>query len=102
MQNKIKTFLFFVYGIISINVVFAQQNLNFVRSFAAQKPIVNEPDIISGSRTVQEVIRSTEYIDGFGRPVQSVVKQSSPLLKDLVSIRVYDNWGREVNSYLPF
>ncbi|MGV3765220.1 MAG: DUF6443 domain-containing protein [Chitinophagaceae bacterium] len=48
----------------------------------------------------------TEYIDGLGRPIQVVVKNGSWVTdgtaKDLVSVKVYDEYGRETYSYLPF
>src|SRR5262245_35220605 len=102
MQNSVKRILIVGLIVMNVNAGVAQQSLNFVRAFSALKPITSEPDMIAGTRTVQEVVRTTEYIDGFGRVVQSVVKQASPLSKDLVNIRVYDSWGREVNRYMPF
>lgn len=102
MHNKLKFGLILIAGIVSARSMLAQQNLNFVRTWVAQKPIANEADIISASRTAQEVIRTTDYMDGFGRPVQSVIKQASPALKDLVDMHVYDAFGREAQRYLPF
>lgn len=102
MHNKLKFGFILICGVVSIQSAVAQSNLNFVRSWVAQKPIANEVDIISSARTAQEVIRMTEYIDGYGRPVQSVTKQASPALKDMVDMHVYDSWGREVQRHLPF
>jgi hypothetical protein len=78
------------------------QTYNTVKSWVAQKPITTEADIISTAHSVQEVAQGTKFIDGFGRPVQSVTKQISPLLQDAVTMHVYDSWGREVQQYLPF
>ncbi len=75
---------------------------NMVRNWLAQKPVTNETDIISNTQTVQDVIQTTQYIDGLGRTVQSVSKKTSPLQKDAVDMSVYDNLGREVRKYLPF
>lgn len=102
IYNKLKTALLLVCVVAGLQPAIAQSNLNFVRSWVAQKPIANEVDIISSARTAQEVIRMTEYVDGYGRPVQSVTKQASPALKDMVDMHVYDSWGREVQRYLPF
>ncbi len=78
------------------------QTYNVVRNWTAQKPIVNEVDIVSASRTVNEVVQTTQYMDGFGRPIQSVAKQTSPLQKDVVNIHAYNTMGREVQRFLPF
>jgi hypothetical protein len=49
---------------------------------------------------------TTQYLDGLGRPVQSVVKKGSLITGgsavDLLSAIDYDSYGREVRSYLPF
>lgn len=78
------------------------QNLNISRTWIAERPIALEADIISTSRTVQEVKQGTQYLDGFGRMVQTVSKQISPLQKDAVNMHVYDSWGRELQQFLPF
>jgi len=75
---------------------------NSVRTWMARKPLQNESDVISSSRTAQEVIQATEYQDGFGRPLETVTKQVSPLGNDLVSAAAYDPYGREQFVYLPF
>lgn len=102
MHNKIKFGLILICGVASVHSSMGQANLNFVRTWLAQKPIANEVDIIASARTAQEVIRQTDYVDGYGRPVQSVTKQASPALKDMVDMHVYDSWGREVQRHLPF
>lgn len=48
------------------------------------------------------VKQMTEYFDGLGRPSQGVSWQASPLQKDLVTVQVYDPYGREATKYLPY
>lgn len=43
-----------------------------------------------------------EYFDGLGRPLQSVMMQASPGMKDIVQPVKYDNYSREVYKYLPY
>lgn len=80
--------------------------INYVRTWDPVKPYSDDADVISSSRTLQEVRQSTQYFDGLGRPLQTVIKKgslvtgSSPV--DLVSPVVYDDFGREVYKYLPF
>jgi len=75
---------------------------NSVRAWSAKIPLKNESDVISTARTVQEVSQSVQYTDGFGRPLQAVIKQASPLHNDIVTATVYNSWGQEQYKYLPF
>jgi RHS repeat-associated protein len=79
--------------------------VSYIRSWDALSPQTN-PNTMTGG-TVQDVRQSTQYYDGLGRLVQTVVKQGS--LKsstasnvDLVIPVFYDNMGREQFKYLPF
>ncbi|MBN8684316.1 MAG: RHS repeat-associated core domain-containing protein [Chitinophagales bacterium] len=47
-------------------------------------------------------VETFQYIDGLGRLIQTVGKQQSPTLKDVVSVVQYDKWGRESRMYNPF
>jgi RHS repeat-associated protein len=78
------------------------QTYNTLKSWVAQKPFTNEIDMVSAGLPAQDVIQSTEFIDGFGRTVQTVSKQTSPLLQDAVAMHVYDSWGRETKKYMAF
>jgi RHS repeat-associated protein len=51
-----------------------------------------------------DVKQTTQYLDGLGRPVQTVVRQVTPgtTPKDLVSPVLYDAFGREAYKYLPY
>jgi RHS repeat-associated protein len=42
------------------------------------------------------------YYDGFGRPIQQVGMQVTPLQKDIIQPIVYDSQGRQTKSYLPY
>ena len=75
---------------------------NAVRVWTAKIPLTNQSDMISGSRTNREVEQVTQYTDGFGRPLQVVTKQGSPLGKDMVTANVYNTLGQEQYKYLPF
>ena len=45
---------------------------------------------------------STEYLDGLGRPVQTVRRGASPTGRDLVQPVAYDALGRQPRQYLPY
>ncbi len=77
---------------------------NYVRIWAATAP---QPDpnalLTSGLR---EVIQTTQYLDGLGRPLQTVIKQGSLITSsssaiDLTSMVEYDAFGKETYKYLP-
>ncbi|MET3878746.1 DUF6443 domain-containing protein [Chitinophaga sp. OAE865] len=76
--------------------------INYVRSWEPAMPSGDSATIAAPARTVAEVRQSTEYFDGLGRPIQSVVKGLSPSGKDMITPTIYDQYGREQYKYLPF
>ncbi len=74
--------------------------LSYVRTWDASAPEQNL-DTLKG-RPVTDVKQTTVYVDGFGRPIQTVQKKISPNQKDMVSAAIYDDYGREQYKYLPF
>ncbi len=57
---------------------------------------------INSARSTCEVNQTIQYIDGLGRPLQSVTVQGSPTFKDVVQPVAYDAYGREQLKYLPY
>ncbi len=85
----------------------AQTPINFVRTWEALTP-QTDPSTLQ-NKTVREVRQTTQYLDGLGRPIQTVVREGSlntaaghTQAYDLVSAVVYDAFGREEKQYLPF
>jgi RHS repeat-associated protein len=64
-----------------------------------------DPNIIP-SKSVKDAKQTTQYLDGLGRDLQTVVKQGSletgSTPKDLISSNEYDAFGRESFKYLPY
>jgi hypothetical protein len=86
-------------------VAITNAQVNYVRTFDATAPEQNANALMG--RWVSDVKTSTQYIDGLGRPIQTVVKQgsletSTNNLADLVSTNIYDDFGRESIKRLPF
>ena len=75
---------------------------NHVRTWEPQRPYSTDTEVASESRTVAEVRQATQYIDGLGRPLQTVMKQTTPSYNDMVAPIVYDAFGREQYKYLPY
>lgn len=76
--------------------------INYVRTREAKSRITDESVFASATSTnVQQV---TSYIDGLGRPLQTVKQQVSPGSnpEDMVSPVFYDPLGRETYKYLPY
>jgi RHS repeat-associated protein len=79
--------------------------INFVRTWDAVKPETNVNNI-TASNLPTEFKMTTQYLDGIGRPIQTVVKQGSLMTgssaTDIVMATEYDQFGRQLVSYLPF
>jgi RHS repeat-associated protein len=76
--------------------------VNYVRCWQPQQPFAAESDVIDNSRTVDQVNQTTQYVDGLGRSLQTVNKQSTPQKTDLVTPSCYDDYDRESYKYLPY
>lgn len=78
--------------------------VNHVRNWQAMRPGLTEATIENGA--AREVRQVTQYYDGLGRAVQTVIKQGSRPTDgtpaDLVKPYIYDARGREQYRYLPF
>lgn len=81
--------------------------LNYVRKWEALGPWQNSSTF--GSQSHTEVKQTTSYVDGLGRPLQTVIKAamtvysgSTKFAKDLVSPVIYDEYGREQYQYMPY
>lgn len=86
--------------------------VNYVRTWDAMKPD-NNPANFSTAAVLQHSRMTTQYFDGLGRPLQTVVKKgsletnpadlySSANAVDFVTGTVYDAFGREAQKFLPF
>ena len=78
--------------------------VNYVRSFDVTAPIQDANALLS--RPLKDVKVTTQYLDGLGRPIQTVMREGSMLTgsaaTDMVSTNVYDEFGREKIKYLPY
>lgn len=77
--------------------------VNYVRTRQAIAPINDENNFAGAGYS--QVSQATQYLDGFGRPIQTVIKDAyynGTNTQDLVSPVVYDEFGREPIKYLPY
>ena len=76
-------------------------NINYVRTLQPNKPIT-DPNLITTNLSPVDVQQQTQYIDGLGRLLQTVIKGVTPAMKDMVAPVIYDEFGRESFQYLPY
>jgi RHS repeat-associated protein len=74
--------------------------LNYVRTYTSRQEFTDATRLTQA--TVAGVQIKTEYLDGLGRPVQTVLRQESPLLRDVVQPMAYDEFGLQPKTYLPY
>jgi RHS repeat-associated protein len=85
--------------------------LNYVRTWDATAPEQDDNNL--PSKSLRDVKQTTVYLDGLGRPLQTIVRKgslttdpvnpgSSSAAVDMISPVVYDVLGREQYKYLPF
>ncbi|WP_198173017.1 DUF6443 domain-containing protein [Hymenobacter ginkgonis] len=78
----------------------AAGDVNYVRSWSPRVALTEAGRVAAAP--VDSVSTSTQYLDGLGRPVQTVLRQASPRRRDLVQPQAYDGLGREPRQYLPY
>jgi RHS repeat-associated protein len=85
--------------------------LNRIKSWMVEKVGVKNFDNGAGDKVVnltgEDVIRMYSYVDGLGRPVQTIGVGQSPSStisnnKDIVSHIAYDAYGRQNKQFLPY
>jgi RHS repeat-associated protein len=75
--------------------------VNFIKTWQPLQPYAVKSDVTSETDATK-VSRTTQYIDGLGRLLQTVGWQGSPSMKDIVAPSVYDSIGREQYKFLPY
>ncbi|WP_182922499.1 DUF6443 domain-containing protein [Pedobacter planticolens] len=93
-------------GLLCLSAVVTKAQLPTLnRNFVMETVVKHQGHQTAGSLAllpVDSANRSIQYLDGLGRPLQSVQWQGSPLKKDIVQAVVYDALGREELKYLPY
>jgi len=83
----------------------AGTQVSYVRTWDATAPESNPNNLMT--RPLKDVKQTTQYVDGLGRPIETVAMKGSletatGTNADMVNANVYDPYGREVTKYLPF
>jgi len=97
------------YGSTTINITVITSNGNptqtqnyVITNTTRQSGIVNDATLAAAAMDKTKVQMAIQYVDGLGRSIQTVVAAASPMGNDIVQPEVYDQYGREVNKYLPY
>jgi RHS repeat-associated protein len=84
---------------------YVNPKINYVRTWDVVVP-VSDANSLTISTDVTTARVTTGYVDGLGRPLQTVIKKGSLVTGgsavDIVSAVEYDHFGREQFKYLPF
>ncbi|MBL7727283.1 MAG: hypothetical protein JNM68_06345 [Dinghuibacter sp.] len=79
----------------------ANMPVNIVRTWEARKTVTDTSSTSLNNNTNFKT--ASAYFDGLGRPIQTIVKGNSyDGTKDIVSMNLYDEYGRETKQYLPY
>ena len=79
-----------------------ETNLNMVGEQTIRKKYTSEAVLNTLSVTNKETLWKKTYLDGLGRPIQTINQEASPGSQDVVQVMVYDEIGRSPQTYLPF
>ena len=75
--------------------------VNYVRTWEPRKAVTDAGAVSLNNNANFKT--ATAYVDGLGRPIQTVVKGNNyDGTKDIISMNVYDEFGREAKQYLPY
>jgi RHS repeat-associated protein len=85
-----------------IVIVAVSSSYNFIRERDVLKAGVMDTVTSDGLTSAYDIAQTSQYFDGLGRTVQTVVKQASPMQNDVVIPVVYDNFGRQSVQYMPY
>lgn len=76
--------------------------LNYVRTWNALGRFGSENELTNAG--YKNVVQTTDYFGGLGRPLQTVTRQATPGAspKDVVTPFYYDNFGQESYKFMPY
>lgn len=81
------------------SVAIPSTDQNYIATYTPREAFSNVADLTTNAC---KVIQTIQYIDGLGRPLQTVQVKGSPTFNDIVQPIAYDQYGRESAKYLPY
>ena len=90
-------------NIVSVTMgTLSSSNLNYIRTRDITRPGITDLATANSLTDAHDVRQVTQYLDGLGRPFQTVGEKASPLGQDLVTMSMYDLFGNEPYAFLPY
>jgi len=103
LHHKLCTGLLVVIGVFAGSVSLSQTTTqNYVRVRVSRKPIATVARLDQLTANKDSVMTTIQYMDGLGRPLQTVQRQASTGGNDIIQPMAYDAYGREALKYLPY
>lgn len=75
--------------------------INRITTWIPSMPTADPDKLIDTLRIVKEVVQSSQYMDGLGRPLQTVTRKAMNG-RDIVAPVLYDSMGRQSFNYLSY
>jgi len=88
--------------LLTLNLHAQTSTQNYIRTRVARKAITNNARLDTLTANKDSVMTTIQYVDGLGRPLQTVMQRASPLGNDIIQSFEYDEFGREAKKYLPY
>jgi len=87
----------------TLNVSAQTQTNNYVITQTPRVSGITNDSLMSAKNTDKTKVQiSIQYVDGLGRPIQTVQQWASPKGYDMIAPQAYDQYGREITKYLPY
>ena len=81
----------------------ASQSMNYIIAYTPRvQGKLNASSVYAANSDKTQVQTDIQYLDGLGRPIQTVQAKGSPTGNDVVRPFAYDSLGRVVVKYLPY
>ncbi|NML42105.1 hypothetical protein HHL17_33270, partial [Chitinophaga sp. G-6-1-13] len=81
---------------------YTNMTISYIRTWEPSKPLTDPTAVTAPGNTTADVKQATQYFDGLGRPLQTVMKGMGGAGNDMVTPVIYDAFGREAFKYLPY
>src|SRR5690606_14960494 len=102
-KKDMKKLLYTLAMVFMSNIVLAQnptQEENYIYNITPQVRV--QTDTALNQLSKDHKIEAVTYYDGLGRPKQSISRQAGGDKQDILVPIIYDEFGRQVNEYLPY
>lgn len=77
-------------------------NLNKVTSFTLLRPGILTGSQLDGLTDQRDFQKTVSYLDGLGRPIESIAVNAGSNQKDLVGVNMYDQFGNQPVEHLSY